>query len=43
MVEVGMLFSSVCWHTEDNFLYSIDYLHSGEVLIINMTGRIDFV
>ena len=27
---MGMLFSTFCWHVEDNYLFSINYMHHGE-------------
>lgn len=28
---VGMMFASFCWHNEDNYLYSMNYSHFGDV------------
>ncbi|GJQ14402.1 hypothetical protein GpartN1_g6193.t1 [Galdieria partita] len=27
---IGMLFSSFCWHNEDSYMYSLNYMHEGE-------------
>ena len=29
MLYLGMLFSMFCWHVEDNYMYSVSYLHEG--------------
>ena len=27
---MGSLFASFCWHVEDNYMFSLNYLHEGE-------------
>ena len=29
MLYFGMVFSMFCWHVEDNYMYSVSYLHEG--------------
>jgi hypothetical protein len=26
---MGSLFASFCWHVEDNYMYSLNYMHEG--------------
>jgi hypothetical protein len=29
-IYYGMIYSTFCWHVEDLYMYSVNYLHSGE-------------
>lgn len=37
---VGMVFSAFCWHIEDHWSYSINYLHWYAILT-HMTSELD--